>query len=78
MLDSVPSTEPCSSPSLSDSSGSKSFRAMPPPIPDLFISVELLEILELLEAWASQQRLPAETEARAMSPIGEFSRFCLL
>jgi hypothetical protein len=74
MLDSVPSAESCSSPSSSNSSGSKSIKALPPPILDLFISVELSDIPEMLEDWA----VPVEVEAHAISPVGEFLRFCIL
>jgi hypothetical protein len=59
MLGSVPSMESCSSPSSSDSSSSKSFRVSPPPILDLFIFVELPEILKLPKAWVTLQMVPA-------------------
>jgi hypothetical protein len=78
MLDSVPSAESCSSPSSSNSSGSKSIKALPPPILDLFISVELSDIPEMLEDWAAQRAVPVEVEAHAISPVGEFLRFCIL
>jgi hypothetical protein len=78
MLDSVPSAESCSSPSPSDSTGSKSIRASPPPIPDLFIFVELSDIPEMSKAWATQQTMLIEVEARVISPVGEFLRFCML
>jgi hypothetical protein len=75
MLDLVPSTESFSSPSSSDSSGSKSIRASPPPIPDLFISMELLDIPEMPEAWAAQQTVSMATEAHAISMLMIFRAF---
>jgi hypothetical protein len=63
LLDSVPSMESCSSKSLSDTSGSESIMASPPPIPNLHISVNFSE----LEAEAVQQELPAEPRAREVS-----------
>jgi hypothetical protein len=66
MLDSVPSVEPCSSSSLSDTSGSESIMASPPPISNLYLSTELSEP----EAEAVQQEVSVETRARVVCPIG--------
>jgi hypothetical protein len=75
MLDSVLSVELCSSSSLSDSSGSESMRASPPPALDLVISAELQDILEMPEVEASQQMVTVEAEARTISPLVSFHAF---
>jgi hypothetical protein len=77
MLDSVPSVETCSSSSSSGSSSSESIRPSPPLILDLFISVDLEDILEMPEVYLAQQMVTVETEARTISHIDEFSRFCM-
>jgi hypothetical protein len=66
MLDSVPYVEMCSS-LLSDSS-SESIRASPPPF---------LNIPKMPDAKAAQRAVPVKMEARTVSPIGEFSCFCM-
>jgi hypothetical protein len=53
MLDFVPSAESCSSLSSSDSSELASIIASPPPVPDMVISAELPDILEMPEVEAA-------------------------
>jgi hypothetical protein len=77
MLDSVAFVEKCSSSLSSDSSSSEPVRASPPPIPDLFISMELGDIAEMLVVETTQETLHVEAEAHAVSPAGEFSCFCM-
>jgi hypothetical protein len=66
MLDFVSSVESCSSSSSSDTSGSESIMASPPPVLNPHISVESSE----LEAEAVQQEVPVETRARMVSSEG--------
>jgi hypothetical protein len=66
LLDSVPLFESCSS-SSSDSSGLEYILASPPPIVDLHISVELLE---MPEAKAAEREVRVETGAHVTSHEG--------
>jgi hypothetical protein len=77
MLDSVPTVETCSSSSSSGSSSLESIRPSPPLILDLFIFVELEDILEMPEVEAAEQMVPVETKAHTVSPVDEFSHFCM-
>jgi hypothetical protein len=77
MLESMPSTESCSSSSSSDSSESESIMALPPPVPDMVICAEPQDLAETPEVKEARQTMPVEAEARAVSPVGELSCFCM-
>jgi hypothetical protein len=66
MIDSMPSMELCSSSSSSDTSGSESIMASPPPVPDLHISMEV----SMVEAEAVQKEVLVEASAGVVSHKG--------
>jgi hypothetical protein len=74
ILESVPSAESCSLPS-NDSTGLESIMALPPPIPDLHISVKVPHMTEVPEAEVAEQEVAVDTEAHVTSLEGWFSQF---
>jgi hypothetical protein len=75
MLEFLHSVETYLSSSSSDSSSSESVRASPPLIPDLFISPELWDILEMLEVEATQGTVPVEKRLAQSPPLVSFCVF---
>jgi hypothetical protein len=72
IFDSVPSMESCSSPS-NFSPGSESVVALPPLVPDVDVSMELLHMIEVPVVEAAGQEVPVNAETHAASPEGWFS-----
>jgi hypothetical protein len=69
MLDSMLSTESCSS-SSRDSYGSEPIFSSPPPIPNLHISIELPYMSEVLKTEAAPQEGHVQMKAHVASPEG--------
>jgi hypothetical protein len=58
--------------SSSDSSGSKSIMASPPPVPDMVISVLLPDLSEVPEAESTPWDDPVEMGPHTKTSVGEF------